>query len=161
LADEVTTRLRGNVPEWAAIDPTTGAVDQGSAALIGIVSRFGEIVLERLNQAPDKNFLAFLDLLGTAPLPPQPARVPLTFTVTASSTTDAVVPAGTQVASPPGEGETAPVIFETERELTAVAARLQTLIAVDAARDLIADRSTLITTPVPDGMRAFAGDTPN
>jgi hypothetical protein len=160
LGDEVTARLRANVPEWAAVD-RTGAVDQASSALIGIVSRFSEIVIERLNQAPDKNFLAFLDLLGTALLPPAPARVPLTFTVAGSSTTDAVVPAGTQVASPPGEGETAPVIFETERELTAVAARLQTLIAVDAERDLIADRSALIVTPAPDGVRAFTGDTPN
>ena len=81
---------------------STGAADQASAALISIVARFGEIVIERLNQAPDKNFLAFLDMLGTSPLPPEPARVPLTFTSVAGSTTDAVVPAGTQVAAAAG-----------------------------------------------------------
>ena len=56
-------------------------------------------MIERLNQASDKNFLAFLDMIGTSPLAPEPARVPLTFTVVAGSTTDGVVPAGTQVAA--------------------------------------------------------------
>ena len=161
LGDDVATKLATNVPEWLPIDPHTGEPDQASAALIGIVARFGEIVIERLNQAPDKNFLAFLDLLGTAPLPPEPARVPLTFTVSAGSATDAVVPAGTQVAAAALEGETAPVTFETERELTAIAANLQTLIAVDAERDLIGDRSGLLAAPVPAGVHVFAGDRPN
>lgn len=161
LGDDVATKLATNVPEWLPIDPHTGEPDQASAALIGIVARFGEIVIERLNQAPDKNFLAFLDLLGTAPLPPEPARVPLTFTVSAGSATDAVVPAGTQVAAAALEGETAPVTFETERELTAIAANLQTLIAVDADRDLIGDRSGLLAAPVPAGVHVFAGDRPN
>ena len=151
LRDEVTGNLADNgIPIVAS--------DQASAALISIISRFGELVIERLNQAPDKSFLAFLDLLGAAPLPPEPARVPLTFTVASGSATDAVVPAGTQVAAAPAEGEKTPVIFETERELTAVAASLQTLIAVDAERDLIADHSALLTTPGSNGVHVFAGD---
>ena len=161
LSAEVTAKLAANVPEWVAVDPLTGAEDQASAALISIVSRFGEIVIERLNQAPDKSFLAFLDLLGTAPLPPEPARVPLTFTVSTGSATDAVVPAGTQVSAAPAEGETTPVIFETERELTAIAASLATLIAIDAERDLIADHSALLANPEPNGVRVFAGDRQN
>lgn len=158
LSAELTEKLAANVPEWSAIDPATGAPDQASAALISIMARFGEIIIERLNQAPDANLLAFLDLLGTSPLPPEPARVPLTFSVAAGSTTDAVVPAGTQVASPPVEGETEPVVFETERELTAVAASLQTLVAVDAERDLIGDHSALLSALAPNGVRVFAGD---
>src|SRR5689334_11916406 len=55
-----------------------------SAALVKIFSRFSEIIIQRLNQVPDKNFLAFLDLLGASRLPPQPARVPLTFSLAAS-----------------------------------------------------------------------------
>ncbi|MEP6620357.1 MAG: putative baseplate assembly protein [bacterium] len=161
IAAIVTANLHANVPEWSATDPATGEPDQASAALISIISRFGEVVIERLNQAPDKNFLAFLDLLGTTPLPPGAARVPLTFTVAAGSVTDAVVPAGTQVAAAPAEGEKTPVVFETERELTAVAATLQTLIAVDAERDLLADYSALLTTPAVNGVRVFAGDRPN
>jgi baseplate J-like protein len=156
IRDQVTGDLATNLGAvWIP------AGDQASAALISIIARFGEIVIERLNQAPDKNFLAFLDLLGTTPLPPEPARVPLTFTVAAGSTTDAVVPAGTQAAAPAGEGETDPTVFETERELTAVAASLETLVAADAERDLIADHSVVLASPVPTGVRVFVGDQVN
>ncbi|WP_421658674.1 hypothetical protein [Leptothermofonsia sp. ETS-13] len=48
-------------------------------ALIRIFSHLAMMVRDRLNQVSDKNFLAFLDLIGTQILPPQPARVPLTF----------------------------------------------------------------------------------
>src|SRR5260370_39660620 len=65
------------------------------AALFHMFGRFAERIIERLNQAPDKNFLAFLDLLGASPLPPQPASVPLTFTLAGKGLVDAVVPAGT------------------------------------------------------------------
>jgi hypothetical protein len=160
LRTELTTNLSANVPEWVATDPVAG-VDQASAALIAIAARFGEIVIERLNQAPNKNFLAFLDLVGSTRLPPQPARVPLTFTVTPSSSTDAVVPAGTQVAAAPAEGETAPVVFETERELTAVSASLQTLIAVDAERDLIADYSAFLASADAGAVKIFSGNQAN
>lgn len=161
LADELRAKLAANAPEWSAVDPTTGAPDQGSAALISVAARFGEIVIERLNEAPNKNFLAFLDLLGTAPLPPEAARVPLTFSVAAGSATDAVVPAGTQVAAVLGEGETTPVGFETERELTAITANLTALIGVNAERDLMADHRALIGAAVPAGVHVFDGDRAN
>lgn len=161
LREDLTRDLRANVPEWSATNPVTGEADQTSAALIAVAARFAEIVIERLNQAPDKNFRAFLDLLGASRLPPQPARVPLTFTVAPGSATDAVVPAGTQVAAAPAEGDKAPVIFETERELTAVAASLQALVAVDAKRDLIADHSALLSTPAPNGVSVFSGNQAN
>ena len=165
LRDGVSADLVANLaltPEFVTEDQATVAEfvteDQATVALISVVARLGEIVIEHLNQAPNNNLLAFLDLLGTAPLPPVPARVPLTFTVNAGSATDAVVPAGTQVAAPPAEGEKNPVVFETERELTAVAATLQTLVAVDADRDLLADHSALLAAAAPNGVHVFAGD---
>lgn len=161
LSTGLARNLSSNLPEWSPTDPATGAPDQASAALVAIVARFGEIVIQHLNQAPAKNFLAFLDLLGNAPLPPQPARVPLTFTLTPGGTTDAVVPAGTQAAAAPAEGETAPVIFETESELIAVAANLQTLMGVDAERDLIADHGALLASPGTRYVNVFSGDRAN
>jgi hypothetical protein len=68
LREDLQQQLSANVPEWSATDPVTGEPDQASAALIDIAARFAEIVVERLNQAPDKNFRAFLDLLGTTRL---------------------------------------------------------------------------------------------
>jgi hypothetical protein len=146
--------LRGLNPAWKEFDPGSGL----SGAMIGIFGRLAEIVIRRLNGVPEKNFLAFLDLLGASPLPPQPARVPLTFTLAAGSTADAVVPAGTQVAAPPAEGEKEPVIYETERELVVTAAQLDSVFVREPEQDRYADRSALVNAPEPGGAPVFAGE---
>lgn len=146
--------LRGLDPAWADFEPGAGL----SGAMIRVFGRLTEIVIRRLNGVPEKNFLAFLDLLGASPLPPQPARVPLTFTLAAGSTADSVVPAGTQVAAPPAEGEKEPVIYETERELVVTAARLDSVFVREPAQDRYADRSALAAAPSIGGSPVFAGD---
>ncbi|MGK7892408.1 MAG: putative baseplate assembly protein, partial [Xenococcus sp. (in: cyanobacteria)] len=128
------------------------------AALVHIFARFAEIIIERLNQVPDKNFLAFLDLLGASRLPPQPARVPLTFSLAAGTTVDAVVPKRTQVAAPPAEGEKDPVIFETERELVVSAAQLESIFVRDPQQDMYSDCSLIITNPELLGVPVFRGN---
>src|SRR6185503_19080976 len=92
-----------------------------SRALVEIFGRFAELIIERLNQVPNKNLLAFLDLIGASLLPPQPARVPLTFSLANGSTVDGLVRAGTQIAAVPTETEITPVVFETEAELIVTA----------------------------------------
>ncbi|NEO78190.1 putative baseplate assembly protein [Moorena sp. SIO4G3] len=138
----------------------TQPVQGTSPAIVNIFARFAEIIIERLNQVPDKNFLAFLDLLGASRLPPQPARVPLTFSLAAGTIVDAVVPKGTQVAAPPAEGEQDPVIFETERELVVTAAKLDSVFVRDPEQDLYSDRSSIITTPASPGVDIFRGNQP-
>src|SRR2546425_7272320 len=185
LAQEVRERLAVHVPEWHETDPASGAIDRVGGAVIGafahlaatVVERlnrapdknflaFGaqeidereEILVERLNRAPDKNFLAFVDLLGAAPLPPQPARAPLAFSLAAASPTDAVVPAGTRVAAPPAEGEKEPILFETERELVVTAARLDSVFVRAPDDDRYADYSSLVTAAAGPVVSAFQGD---
>src|SRR5690349_12790808 len=94
--------------------PADGQRDPG-AALIRIFGRFAELVVQRLNRAPERNELAFLNLIGTSPLPPRPARVPLTFSLASGSPVDAAVPAGTLAGAPPVPPDTEDVLFETER----------------------------------------------
>lgn len=147
-------RLRDRDPQWANFEPGLGL----SRAMVGIFSRLAEVVIRRLNGAPEKNFLAFLDLLGAALLPPQPARVPLTFNLAAGVVTEAVVPPGTQVAAPPAEGEKEPIIYETERELVVSAARLDSVFVREPDQDRFADRSGLTSAPVLGGASVFAGD---
>ncbi len=117
-------------------------------ALIRIFSRMAGQVSDRLNQAPDRNFLAFLDLLGGQLKPPQPARVPLTFILVAGRQANALVPAHVQVASPAQEGETEDVIFETEQELVVTPAQLKTVCVRDPKRYRICDLKD-ITTSAP------------
>jgi Baseplate J-like protein len=113
-------------------------------ALIRIFSRFMVLLRDRLNQVPEKNFLAFLNLIGTQIAPPQPARVPLTFYLAEGSSEDAVVPAQTQVAALSTEDEE--VIFETSRNLFVMRSQLQAIIVEEPVRERYSDR-TQATTP--------------
>ena len=153
-AKEIAEQVQVLLEEYTGNDQSL----QGTrAALVNIFARFAEIIIERLNQVPDKNFLAFLDLLGASRLPPQPARVPLTFALTGGTTVDAVVPKGTQVAAPPAEGEKDPVIFETERELVVTAVKLDGILVRDPQQDRWSDHSLMINQENSSGFEAFRG----
>src|SRR5205807_10189624 len=110
-----------------------------SGALIRVCARFAELVTDRLNRVPEKNFLAFLDLLGASLLPPRPARVPLTFALADTAAAGTVVAAGTQVTAAAAAGEPSPAVFETESELVVTASRLTASFTRDPASDCYAD----------------------
>lgn len=129
-------------------------------ALVKIFARFTEILIQRLNRVPDKNFLAFLDLLGASRLPPQPARVPLTFSLAAGSAVDAIVPRGTQAAAPPAQGESDPIIFETERDLVVTAAQLTSVWVRDPEGYQWADYSAIAQASRQPEVPAFKGNHP-
>ncbi|MBW4635559.1 MAG: putative baseplate assembly protein [Iphinoe sp. HA4291-MV1] len=140
-------------------------------ALIRIFGRMAATVSDRLNRVPEKNFLAFLDLLGTQILPPQPARVPLTFSLASGvpESTTALVPAYTQISAPPTEGEEEEVVFETESDVLITPVQLQAVFVRDLkadqavfVRDLKADtysERTLQATSGNHAFFAFEGDT--
>jgi hypothetical protein len=152
-----TERLAQQLSGWRP--RPDGRPDAGSA-LIRIFGRFAELVVERLNRAPDKNYLAFLNLIGTSLLPPQPARVPLTFYPAANSPVDAVVPAGTRAAAPPLDGETDEVVFETERALVVTRTQLQAVYVSDTETDTYSDRTAQATGLVEEPFAAFGGQAP-
>ncbi|MFP5288384.1 MAG: hypothetical protein ACLGI9_21795, partial [Thermoanaerobaculia bacterium] len=120
--------------------PVPGQPDFGGA-LARIFGRMAELAVTRLNRLPERNFLAFLDLIGTRLNPPQPARVPLTFQLSAGSPVDALVPAGTQAAALPLEGESEPALFETERDLIVTRSQLAAVYTREPGRDLWADHT--------------------
>jgi predicted phage baseplate assembly protein len=157
LAQQVKELIKQYAPDWNDIDPSTQQPVNISAALINIFARYGSLIIQRLNRAPEKNFLAFLDMLGASLLPPQPARVPVTFLLAPGSISDTVVPPGTQVAAPPAEGEKDPVIFETERELVVTSAQMASLFARDPDRDRYADQTAILTAPAEWGVPLFEG----
>ena len=95
LARELAELRRGYVPEWTA---PRGGGDAGSA-LDDIMARYLAIQAEGLNAMPQRLQLEFLESLGANVLPPEPARAPLVFTLLATASGDATVPAGTRVAA--------------------------------------------------------------
>ena len=62
IARQVRQALKRRMP---ALEPT-----QVSSALIAVFARYCEILIERINRAPDKALLAFVNLLGLSPHPP-------------------------------------------------------------------------------------------
>ncbi len=128
--------------------------DRLGTALVAVFARFAELVIERLNQAPDKNLLAFLDLLGSPRLPPQPARVPLSFSLAEGAVVDTVVPAGTQVGAA-GDGQ--PLLFETERDLVVTSVRLAAVLVRDPGAGKYVDHSAALAAETPADVAVFQG----
>ena len=153
-----TGQLAGQLSGW---QPRSGGQPDAGQALIGVFARFAELVIERLNRAPDKNYLAFLNLIGASPIPPQAARVPLTFHLATSSPVDALVPAGTLAAAPPQDQEQEDVVFETERSLVVTRAQLQAAYVSDTETDTYSDRSAPATGTADESFAVFAGDQPS
>ncbi|NET62537.1 MAG: hypothetical protein F6K47_42510, partial [Symploca sp. SIO2E6] len=75
IINETSALVEDNT-EWTS--PTGEKIDAG-LALVRIFGHLASLVRDRLNRLPDKNFIAFLNLLGAQSQPPQPAKVPLTF----------------------------------------------------------------------------------
>lgn len=153
VVDHLLEDYKKNAPEtdqnWKNFEPGEGV----SGALISIFARYGELIIERLNQVPEKNLLAFLDLLGASLLPPHAARVPLTFSLAEGATVDVVVPAGTQVAALAIEAERDTVVFETERDLMVTPVRLTAAFARNIQVDKYADYSFILPQSIENRER--------
>ncbi|MEO1646671.1 MAG: hypothetical protein AAFR67_15885, partial [Chloroflexota bacterium] len=83
-------------------------------ALMTLFSYMLDDVAVRLNRVPDKNFIAFLNLLGVTATPPQAARVPLQFMLAEGSREGIQVPVWTQVGAVTDAGD---VPFETSESV--------------------------------------------
>jgi hypothetical protein len=129
------SRVPAFVPGWQP-EPTGPG-----AALIQVYARFLKSLADRLNQAPDKNKMAFFDRLGIELLPAQPARAPVVFKPL-QGMPDASIPARTRVGAAPTDGG-APLVFETEEGIALARASLAQIVSLwpgrDAWRDHTAD----------------------
>jgi phage-related baseplate assembly protein len=126
-------RLPAYVPGW---QPRPGTA---SWAIVQIFARHLRSIAERLNEAPDKNKLAFLDRLGINLLPAQAARAPVVFEAM-TNVGDSRVPVRTRLgANVPGLSE--PLIFETETAIGLAAAQLTQVVTLMPSRDMYADHT--------------------
>src|SRR5690349_9068625 len=116
LVDEMRALIPKYAPQWTDHNPSDLGI-----TLIELFAWLGENIIYRLNQTPEKNFLAFLNLLGITRDPQTPARTFLTFS--SSLPGPATVPAGTQAQTTDPAGGS-PVLFETDDDLTVLATTL-------------------------------------
>ncbi|HET9530902.1 MAG TPA: hypothetical protein VFQ92_11150, partial [Blastocatellia bacterium] len=135
-ASDLLLQLRAMVPHYTVEWPAKDEDDPG-VGLLKIFSFIAEGVISRLNRAPERNFLSFLDMLGIRLLPATPARAPVRFLVAPGTEDEFLVPRGTQVSAPPAEGRPDELPFETIESLWAIPSSLTALVAVDPESDRI------------------------
>lgn len=97
--------------EW-----TDHNVSDPGVTLIELFAWMTDMLLYRVNQVPDKNYIKFLELLGIALEEPRAATVPVTFYLSAAQPTTVTIPQDTEVATVRTETESA-IIFTTEQPL--------------------------------------------
>jgi len=140
IVDEIRVLAPYYVPELD-LSGDTGA----GIALVKIFARMQKLVIDRLNRVPEKNFVAFLDMLGAHLLPAQSARAPVTFYLSEGVTGNVLIPERTQIAAED-------VIFEVEENVVTTPSKLKKVYNIDATNDKIYESPTNIVT----GERAVA-----
>ena len=122
LVDEAKRYVQQRAPEW-----TDHNVSDPGVTLIETFAYLVDQLLYRLNRVPDKNYLAFLDLLGIQLFPPSAAGAEVDFWLSAPQPDTVALPMGTEVTTAAGETEES-VVFATVDELRIVPSELTRLV---------------------------------
>jgi len=131
IMQEVRTRIARYTPEWTPVWTDVNDNDPG-ITLVQVFAWLTDMMLYRLGKVPELNYLKFLMLLGIELNPAEPARAEITFPVQDTfGDPYVIIPMRTQVSAEPTDGGAAPIIFETERSLIALTARLTAVQAFD------------------------------
>jgi uncharacterized phage protein gp47/JayE len=126
IVAEAKTLIPRYVPEWTNFNET----DPGMA-LTELFAWMSEIIIYRLNQVPNLNYIKFLQLIGIELEAAQPARALLTFTPSRPDLSSVIVPQGTQVAASGSSGQS--LIFELDEDLIAIGALLAAVQTFDGS----------------------------
>ncbi|MFI8106564.1 putative baseplate assembly protein [Streptomyces sp. NPDC086023] len=121
LVDEAKRMVQQRCPEWSDHN-----VSDPGVTLIEAFAHMTDQLIYRLNRVPDKNHLAFLDLIGLTLYPPAAAWTDVTFWLSAPQPETVLVREGTEVATHRTETEEA-VVFSTVGDLAVVPVELAVL----------------------------------
>jgi predicted phage baseplate assembly protein len=144
LVAEAKSLIPVYTPEWTDLNESDPGI-----TLVELFAWLSDLLLFRLNQVPELHYVKFLELLGLQLRPAQPARTDLSFALTDPPPAAIVpVPRGTRVAAAGGEGQP-PVVFETDRSLQALGAKLASVQSFDGFS------YTLVTAANDAGDRGF------
>lgn len=116
IVEEAISMIPRYAPEWTNHNPSDPGI-----TLIELAAWMTDLLIYRLNQVPDKNYVAFLNLLGIKLHPPRAAKALTRFTLVEGATKQRV-PRGTQISTPQATEEYT-VTFETARDCVVTSAR--------------------------------------
>lgn len=110
IVEEAISLIPRYAPDWTNHNPSDPGI-----TLIELAAWMTDLLLYRLNRVPEKNYVAFLNLLGIKLRPPRAARALLQYALVEGAERQRI-PAGTQVATPQAAEEET-ITFETTRDL--------------------------------------------
>lgn len=111
IVDEAKKRIAASCPAW-----TDHNVSDPGVTLIELFAWMTEMILYRLNQVPEKNYIKFMELLGLRLREPEPARTEVTFYLAAPQPQSTAIHQGTEVATVRTEARPS-VVFSTDEAL--------------------------------------------
>lgn len=127
IVAEAKARIPRYTPEWTDYNPGDPGI-----ALVELFAWMTEQLIFRLNQVPKLSYLKFLELIGIELRPAQSASTIITYPLLPSFVgTTAVIARRSQVATAEPDEQGRPIIFETERTLTALRATLDAVQSFD------------------------------
>lgn len=127
IVDEAKKRIAISCPTWSDHN-----VSDPGITLIELFAWMTEMILYRLNQVPEKNYIKFMELLGLRLREPEAARTQVTFYLSAPQPQSIVIPQRTEVATV--RTETNPAIsFSTSEDLEIQPPALGALFAREAS----------------------------
>ena len=119
-------RIHEYTPEWR-YEPGDG--DDPGAAIAELFGEMFQQTIDRFNRIPQKTYIEFLNMLGVESPTVTPASGFVRFSAGGSVNMPIQVPKGTEVFAKSNDGQN--IIFETERSIEAVDARLEEIYYLD------------------------------
>jgi predicted phage baseplate assembly protein len=148
LVDECILRIPRYCPEWTNFNPGDPGI-----TLVELFAWMTEQMLQRFNQVPRRNYVAFLELLGIRLHPPAPAQADITFYLTTALPSTYQIPAGIEVTTERMEDGEA-IAFSTDRALTIARPVVSYFLTAEKAEvipGVMRDRFTNLWTQHDDG----------
>ena len=134
IVDEVKRQIGRRCPEW-----TDHNVSDPGVTLIELFAWMTEMMLYRMNQVPEKNYIKFLELLGISLEPPVPATTSLYFSLSrpiedrkGDEAYELTLRAGDTVAATLQTPAEPAIEFTTDEDLTFVRPQLHHVLAAAA-----------------------------
>jgi predicted phage baseplate assembly protein len=129
--DQLVANARLRIPRYTDQWTDFNDSDPGMT-LVQLFAWLTEMLLHRMNQVPDRNYIKFLQLLNLELEPARPAEAYLTFKAKPGAANPPIIRAGTQVgAQPPDGGDM--LIFETAETLALTRLPLEDVQVYDGA----------------------------
>lgn len=122
--DDAKRLVQQRCPEW-----TDHNVSDPGVTLIETFAFMVDQLTYRLNRIPDRNYVAFLELIGLKLFPPSAAQCPVTFWLASPQQQPVVVPRGTRVSTPRVD-RSEPIVFETLEPLVVHSSALERAVSV-------------------------------